>query len=99
MTVNSTDEALFTATTQFHVHNGRTALLWTSIWLHGVSPAAMFPQLYEHNKKKRRIVQDALCNDNWIRDIIHDITVPEIAEYVRLWELVTECNTLIYIRI
>jgi hypothetical protein len=52
----------------------------------------MFPQLYEHNKKKRRIVRDALCNDNWIRDIIHDITVPEIAEYVRLWELVTEAG-------
>jgi hypothetical protein len=33
----------------------------------------MFPRLYMNNKNKRRTVWDALCNDNWIRDIIHDI--------------------------
>jgi hypothetical protein len=45
-----------------------------------------------HNKNKRRTVWDALCNDNWIRDIIHDIAVPEIAEYMLLWELVAEAG-------
>jgi hypothetical protein len=52
----------------------------------------MFPRLYMHNKNKRRTVWDALCNDNWIRDIIHDIAVPEIAEYMLLWELVAEAG-------
>jgi hypothetical protein len=92
MTVDSTDEALFTIAMQVHVHNGRTTLFWTLSWLHGVSLVAMFPRLYDHINKKRRTVWDVLCNDNWIRDIIHDIMTLEITEYVLLWELVAEAG-------
>jgi hypothetical protein len=70
------------------VHNSRTALFWTSSWLKGVSPAAVFPALYKHSKRKRRAVADALANDNWIRDIIHNIKASLITEYILLWELV-----------
>jgi hypothetical protein len=33
-------------------------------------------------------VADALANDNWIRDIIHNIKASLITEYILLWELV-----------
>jgi hypothetical protein len=52
----------------------------------------MFPWLYNHSRKKRRTVQVALRNDNWIRDIIHDITMSETADYMLLWEIVVEAG-------
>jgi hypothetical protein len=67
-------------------------LFWTSSWLNGVLPAAMFPWLYNHSRKKRKTVQDALRNDNWIWDIIHDITMSETADYMLLWEIVVEAG-------
>jgi hypothetical protein len=52
----------------------------------------MFPWLYNHSRKKRKTVQDALRNDNWIRDIIHDITMSETADYMLLWKIVVEAG-------
>jgi hypothetical protein len=54
------------------------------------SEFTVFPQLYDCSRNKRRSVLDALLNDNWVRDIIHDITTLEIDDYVMLWEIVTE---------
>jgi hypothetical protein len=54
------------------------------------SEFTVFPQLYDRSRNKRRSVLDALQNDNWVRDIIHDITTLEIDDYVMLWEIVTE---------
>jgi hypothetical protein len=51
-----------------------TAKFWTSSWLNDVSPAAMFPNLYKHSRRKNKSVAYAMANDNWIRDIMHDIT-------------------------
>jgi hypothetical protein len=82
--VDATDEALFSASTLVIVHIGKTAWFWTSSWLNGVSAAAMFPQLYNRSRNKWRSVHDALQNDNWVRDIIHDITTSEIVDYVML---------------
>jgi hypothetical protein len=44
--VDDTDHALFAAATQVTVNNGRTAKFWTSSWLDGMLPAAMFPALF-----------------------------------------------------
>jgi hypothetical protein len=83
--IDGVDEALFAAATQVHVHNGNTAKFWTSSWINGLSPAAMFPSLYDHSKKKKRSVADALQNDNWIRDLMHDVTTAIFVEYIVLW--------------
>jgi hypothetical protein len=82
------DETLFALATRVHVYNGKTARFWTSSWLNGVSPAAMFPTLYKHSKRKNRTVLDAMTDDNWIRDLMHNLTAQLITEYVLLWELV-----------
>jgi hypothetical protein len=78
--VDSVDEALFAAATRVKVRNGQTAMFWTSSWLNGIWPAAVFPALFQHSKRKRRTVADALANDNWIRDNFHNITAPLIVE-------------------
>jgi hypothetical protein len=90
--IDSTDEALFSAATRVTVRNGRTASFWTSSWINGASPAAMFPLLHKFSRRKNRTVRDALENDNWIRDLPSNLTVPLISDYVLLWELVEEAG-------
>jgi hypothetical protein len=86
--LDNIDEALFAAATTVQVNDGQTAGFWTSSWLNGLSPASMFPSLYKHSKRKNRTVADAMTNDNWIRDLIHNITTQLFADYVLLWGLV-----------
>jgi hypothetical protein len=45
----------------------------------------MFPALYQHSKQKNQSVADALRNDNWIQDLMHNITTPLFTNYVLLW--------------
>jgi hypothetical protein len=48
----------------------------------------MFPALYLHSKQKNRSVAEALHNDNWIRDLMHNLTTSLFVDYVLLWTLV-----------
>jgi hypothetical protein len=89
--IDSVDTALFAAATRVQVRNGRKAMFWTSSWLHGTSPASLFPALYQHCKRKKRTVAEAL-EDNWIRDIMQGITAQLFSDYVLLWGLVDEAN-------
>ena len=75
--VDEMDVALFAAATTVIVNNGRTASFWMSSWVNGKAPALLFPQLYKHSKRKNRTVADALLNEQWIRDLSHDLTVTD----------------------
>ena len=86
--IDETDEALFAAATKVTVRNGIIAKFWTSSWLNGFAPAAMFPALYIHCKRKKRTVAAAIHNNNWIRDIMTNLTTNLVEEYVQLWMLV-----------
>jgi hypothetical protein len=70
------------------VQNGRRAKFWTSSWLDGMSPAAMFPALFRQRKRKNRSV--AVENDNRIRDIMQNISAELFVDYVMLWILVDD---------
>jgi hypothetical protein len=48
----------------------------------------MFPDLFEHNKRKNRTTAEAMVNEAWICDLIHAITPDTLAEYVMLWIVV-----------
>jgi hypothetical protein len=48
----------------------------------------MFPALYKHSKRKNRTVAKAMTNDNWIQDLMHNITPELVTQYVLLWELI-----------
>jgi hypothetical protein len=70
------------------MNNGRTAKFWTSSWLDGMSPAAMFPALFQKSKRKNWSVAEALDNDNWIMDVMQDISPALLIDYIMLWTLV-----------
>ena len=89
------------------VNNGRTASFWWSSWLDGNAPALLFPLLFKHSKRKKRTVAEALLDDQWIRDVAYDLTVPLLDEFVQLWELIDganfdannmEADTIVWIR-
>jgi len=90
--IDDTDQALFTAATRVTVNNGKTARFWTASWIDGTSPALLFPDLYSHSKRKNRTVFEAMTNDQWVRDVSHDLTVGLISEFVQLWTLVEEAH-------
>jgi hypothetical protein len=84
--VDSDDLKLFNAATTVELGNGRKAAFWTSAWLQGEVPAALFPALYKHSKRKNRTVCDALTDNKWIKDIDYNMTQQIIAEFLSLWD-------------
>jgi hypothetical protein len=54
-----------------------------------VSTSNHVPNSFQAQQKKKRPVTDAMIYDNWIRDVLHNITKPLFLDYVRLWQLVT----------
>jgi len=88
--IDDTDQALFTAATKMTVNNRKIARFWTASWIDGSSPALLFLNLYSHSKRKNRTVSEAMTNDQWIRDISHDLTVGLISEFVQLWTTLVE---------
>lgn len=88
--VDEMDIALFAAATRVTVNNGPHYSFWMSSWVDGNAPALLFPQLYKHSKRKNRNVAEALINEQWIRDVSHDLTVPLLDEFVKLWGLIDE---------
>jgi hypothetical protein len=55
-------------------------------WLNGVAPATMFPSLFQHSKRKGRTVVEAMANENWIGDLMHNLTTGLLIEYALPWE-------------
>jgi hypothetical protein len=90
--VDEVDEALFTTATKVSIHTGNKANFWTSSWLQGCALATMFPTLFNYTRNKNRSVVDAITNENWIRDIMHDMTSSMFLDYVHLWHLVTNSS-------
>jgi hypothetical protein len=55
-----------------------------------MSPVAMFPALFRQSKRKNRYVADAVENDNWIKDIMQNISAELFVDYVMLCILVDD---------
>ena len=90
--VDEVDFALFATATRVTINNGRTASFWWSSWLDGNAPALLFPLLFKHSKRKNRTVVEAIAEEQWIRDVSYDLTVPLLDEFVRLWGLIEDVH-------
>ena len=78
------DLALFAAATTVTIGDGSTALFWHSRWIGPCTLAAAYLGLYNHSKQKRRTVQEAIRDDNWIKDLRHGDMHPLLPEFIRL---------------
>jgi hypothetical protein len=88
--VDEIDEALFAVATRVTIHNGKTTKFWSSSWLQGCSLASMFPALFNHSRNKKWTVPEAMASDNWIRDMMHDMSESLFMDYIQLWHLVAD---------
>lgn len=89
---DSTDISLFNAATAITVHNGRKASFWLTCWLHGRAPAQVYPLLYQHSRRKKRSVRDAVAGGSWIGDIAYDLTLGILAEFFKLWQEIVRAH-------
>ena len=88
---DASDLDLFNAATRVTIGNGAKASFWSSSWLHGAPPKDLAPLIFKASKRKNRMVQDALADNNWILDIAVDaFTADHMEQYVHLWELLSD---------
>ena len=74
------------------VGNGSHTLFWTDRWLHGQCIADLAPRLYATVPKRRIkkcIVQEALTDRTWVKDIQGALTVGAIVDFLQLWDLLS----------
>lgn len=81
-------QALFRAACRVRLASGEAARFWTDRWLEdGSSVAKMAPQLFSFVKDRGRTVKDALDNQAWTRDIAGGLSLPAIAQYLKVCDL------------
>jgi hypothetical protein len=82
---------LFKAAVSIQMGDGRRAKFWTDNWLPGGrSVEDTMPALFSYVKKPMITVADALNNHRWVRDIAGGLSTQALAQYLQLWDLVTE---------
>lgn len=80
---------LFMVACEIKLGNGRLARFWTDNWVPGGrSIAYMASALLSFMRRKDKMVEQALANDAWIRDIRGGISVRATAEYLWVWDVV-----------
>ncbi|WVZ54435.1 hypothetical protein U9M48_005227 [Paspalum notatum var. saurae] len=88
---NKKDRLLFAAATSISIGNGKKISFWHSGWLQGQRPCDLAPRLYAISKNKKRSLEGAVQNKNWIKDIDlrhRNFSAGHFLEYVRLWRAV-----------
>lgn len=88
---------LFQTCIEVELGDGNLALFWTDNWLHQSSPCIIAPKLcklIQPRLKKSRTVAQALYQKRWIQDIVRQLTVPALTEYVILWHVLQAVQLL-----
>ncbi|WVZ94291.1 LOW QUALITY PROTEIN: hypothetical protein U9M48_040197, partial [Paspalum notatum var. saurae] len=88
---NKKDRLLFAAATSISIGNGKKISFWHSGWLQGQRPCDFAPRLYAISKNKKRSLEGAVQNKNWIKDIDfrhRNFSAGHFLEYVQLWRAV-----------
>ncbi|WVZ71290.1 hypothetical protein U9M48_019892 [Paspalum notatum var. saurae] len=82
------DKVLFAAATSVTAGDGKSTLFWESTWLRGLRPRDIYPKIFSISRRKNRSIQEALSNNNWIKDLnFHheELSAAHLQEYCQLW--------------
>jgi hypothetical protein len=77
------DRALFQASAEIKLGNGKKASFWQDKWLDGNAPKEIAPNLFKLARFKNRTMAKELENNNWIHAARHLSTREEFLEYVK----------------
>lgn len=84
------DKEVFATTTKVTIGNGRKAYFWESNWVGHQLLKYLAPALYNHSKGKHRTVCDALVDNQWIRDIRHELNLALVHEFIKVYQQIWE---------
>ncbi|RLM78633.1 uncharacterized protein C2845_PM12G16830 [Panicum miliaceum] len=90
--ITQVDRQLFRISAVVTLGDGRKAKFWHDTWLDGRAPIDIAPSLYKWAWRKHIKVQEELCNQCWTRGLQRMTSVTEMAEFVCLWDLVTQAT-------
>lgn len=84
-------EEMFQTCTMFEVGNGKRIHFWTDRWLDGRSIQQLAPNLWQfvHDGAKSPKVADAMQDSRWVAVIRGAPSIPAIAEFFDVWDLVS----------
>ena len=83
--------AFFSVAIVSEVGNGINTCFWSDRWLHGQRLDQLVPHLFATiaPRAQKRSVFDALTDARWITDIKGALTLEVLAEYLELWEVLS----------
>lgn len=87
---NKTEQDLFQNSISVRLGNSEDYLFWSDKWLDGRSIPSLAPSLVASipcSIKRSRSVAAGLSNRAWVSDIVGDMDLQALAEFLRLWEL------------
>ncbi|CAM0874176.1 unnamed protein product [Alopecurus aequalis] len=76
------------ASTIMVVGDGKSSLFWSDRCLDGRNVEMIAPLLVDHvdaKVRRKRLVADALVNNQWIRDLSTGLSVPVMSQFLSLW--------------
>jgi hypothetical protein len=91
---DKTDRALFFASTLISVSDGKSTPFWESIWLEGVSPKELAPNLYKQAHFKYRTVHTELRSLNWIKNLRQVNMKTLMDEFILLFMALSEVHAM-----
>lgn len=89
--------ALFSASVYSAVGDGTCTLFWMDRWLHGQSIAVLTPALsglIPRRLQRKRTVQDAMFNLQWIKDNQGHLSAQALSEFLLLWDMLQQVQLL-----
>jgi hypothetical protein len=67
-----------------YINNRSKASFWHSNWINGQTLASLFPLLYNHSRRKQRMVRDVILGGSRIGDIAYNLDTDLRREYFQL---------------
>ncbi|CAM0912886.1 unnamed protein product [Alopecurus aequalis] len=84
--------AIFNASTRVTLGDGSRIMLWEDPWITGQTVAALAPavlKLVPPRFRRRRTVRDGLAGNAWARDIVGELSIDAVVQYLKLWQAIS----------
>jgi hypothetical protein len=81
------DQALFQASPEIKLGNGRNAIFWHNKWLNSLVLKNIAPSLYRKAHFKKRTVVKELLNNSWMLPARHNSSMQEFLEFIEMLSL------------
>jgi hypothetical protein len=93
LSIHPTAAALFKVATESHVGRGNSIMFWLDKWIFGQSMTYLAPMVVDVvalRIQKKRTVEEALTNQQWISNISGGLSMVGLYEYLHIWDIMQE---------